>query len=256
MACLLVVTGWGAWRMRRWAPALLRAIGWTWLLFGLFALVVAWRAIDDLLLLAGAGAGGPRLDPTLAVLVGWITLGLLFAGGVAFPAVLLAGVHGRGVDRLCRARDPRPAWTDGRPDAVLGFALAFVAAGALTLPVVFGGALPLFDRVVTGPAASIAGVALTAAFLLSAWRLYRLRADGWWLAAGLILLLGASATVTLATIPLPRLLEELGYPEEQRAMLAGLPSRLLLGCTVAVTAVGLGQLAWIRRYVRDGTGGA
>ena len=183
LACALL--GLGAITLRRWAPPLIHAAGWTVLLTVLGEMAVATGAM----FYYSPGPAEAGSGVALFALAG--------IAGVAFPLVLIAVFQRDGVGRLCERVDSRSRWTDTRsiPSLmvfVAGFTLAVIAAAMA----VSGSAFPAFGNLALENHSIVAwggiAVAGAAAGGLAALGLK----SGWWVLSGIALMLTAAMGIT------------------------------------------------------------
>ena len=129
-----------------------------------------------------------------------------------------------------------------------------LALGAVALLLIvprFGGVLPVFNWLITGPLA-IAGYAAFAVFLVySAYGLYRLRLKIYWMYVTVAVVAASSSGVGLISGTYLRLYRRLDLPEtqvNQLEQLSLLHSPSLPWYCVFISLVYLGYLLWIRKY--------
>jgi hypothetical protein len=183
-ACL--VLGTGAVTLRRWAPPLIHAAGWTVLLAVLCEMAVATASMFYLSANDTPGDAVPGDGTAIFVVAGLL--------GVALPLLLIALFQRPGVAKLCTLADPRPRWTDSRsvPALMVFVSATLLAVAAFTLSL----ANAAFRRLIEGNGAwAGAGLAALAAAGLAASG----RRAGWWLLAGLALALTAAVFLTFRT---------------------------------------------------------
>lgn len=239
--------GWAAARQRRWLPSILRSVGWIWLLAGVMFLLLTFGMLDGMVATALADSTAP---PEIALIAKLGVLVTVAFGGILMPGLLLLLCSGKALAEFCRNSGDSPSWTDGVPEPVLGLSFAMALAALMILPTVVTARIPIGPQVVSGPAAVAAGLLMFGLLALSAFWTFRLRIAGWWLTLGLILGLGVSALWTLNGMSVIDLLRAMGYPEQSIAALSGLGEEWLVGCTVGITLIGVGQLLWVRRHFR------
>jgi hypothetical protein len=243
LGAAFVAAGIGSMARRRWAPPVVRVLSWAWLAGGLLTIAILPPAVASATAVASDGAAVP---PSVLLAVQAVVTGLAFVFGVLFPAAFLWAYHDRDVDRTCRAHHLRPSWTDGRPASVLGLSLGFGALGVVSLASALHPAFPVFGALVTGPAAAAAHVATA---ILSGWLavgLHGRRRAAWRVATAILVALGASAIVTLWSVPLERWYVALGQPPgllpSDRAF-----SSLLAALTAALTVASVVYMLAVRR---------
>jgi hypothetical protein len=246
---VLVWAGIGSVRKRRWVRPIMLFISGTWLIVGLFVVLLVVVTVDDLILMAG---GDLLVSSTeMALIVRTIMISGSVGFGLLLPGLFFWAYHGRGVEATCLRHSPEPGWSDRCPATVLALSASLAAAGLLGLPTVFRPVLPIFGRVATGWPAIVGLLMISVWCLWLAWSTFRLEREGWWGTLIFFLLLGLSTLVTAVNVDVLEFYRLLGYPEEQLDLLrpsAG-PSRLLMIVgSVAFTVVGLVYVLGIRRH--------
>jgi hypothetical protein len=173
---------------------------------------------------------------------------------VVLPLVLLRFYGSRDVRATCEFRDPKLRWTDRCPSPVLGLSLVLAIGSARMLESAVDGALPVFGRVLAGPAAVAVAVGVALALALFTRGTYRLREWAWW--APLVLASAgtvSSAATLFSSLSRAEIHQALGGPTAQAALI-GLdrtPAGAELVAFYFVLPVAtLGYLLWVRRYFR------
>jgi hypothetical protein len=216
IGALLVWAGVGALRKRRWAPPVMLTIAWTWLIGGVFLLLILIFTLDELLTI-----GGGPLAPEIASIVQATILVFTVLAGVLLPAIYILVFRDEAILRTCERHDPHPSWAESCPQSVLGLSLVLWAAAALLVPLSLRPSVPLFGVLVTGwPGAAL--MLLGAA--VSAWLargVYRRSPTAWWATTVLLVLLGVSATATLQVLDAAAFYEAAGIPVEPGSAGAG-----------------------------------
>jgi hypothetical protein len=245
LAVVLVWLGIGSFLRRRWARALSLILGWSWLLVGVFSLLVAALVFPSVM------SGLPEGPPVLVFLL--IMLSIMACPMVVVPAALVLFYGSRHVKATCEASDPQPGWTDACPLPVLAAALWMVWGGFAALLTGLSGqaAWPLFGTVLVGVPGMLACLPLASIWVALAWALYRLHPVGWWATLATHALFAVSSIVTFARIDLFDLYRQMGLPEAQIDLLRRMPIftgphfAIYLGVMFAAM---IGYLLWIRRY--------
>lgn len=183
-ACLLL--GIGATTLRRWAPPLIHAAGWTVLLTVLCGMAVATASMFHLSSNNTPGDAVPGDGTAIFAIAG------IF--GVALPLLLIAIFQRPGVAKLCAFADKRQCWTDRRsiPALMVFISGAMLAAAVFALSIAQS-AFPAFGHLNDGSGAW-AGIGLAAAAaggLAAAGH-----KAGWWLLTGLTCALAAAIFLT------------------------------------------------------------
>jgi hypothetical protein len=244
-----VWAGAGALRRRRWAPAVMQTLAWTWLLGGLCAIPLALLAVDGALAIAAAQAG--ELPAGLATLMTVGLLGLLVLAGILLPAVYAWVFRDPWLVETCRRHDPGPDWSARCPRPVLALSLLLWAMAALLLPLALRPLVPLFGVLVGGPAGSLLTLAGAALSALLARGIYRLSPAAWWATSAALLLGGLSSVWTLWSVEPREILAASGLtaaaPAGVEQIGAGLLA-VLAWTTLALTVLSLVYMVAIRRH--------
>jgi hypothetical protein len=244
LGAVLFWVGIGSLRRRRWVRSIKLTVGWSWLLFGTMSLLMSLGMIDRILEVA-------QYDQPLPVeVVGGIkllTLGLIFALGVAYPAALIVAYRDPDVLATCVARHPQPDWSEQLPSTVVGLGVGWTATAVLGLPMALQPVVPVFGRLVTGWGGLALLLFASALFAVVGREVFRMRPAGWWGSSGLMLLIGASTGWTFAGVDLADVLRAMHYPEDQIGMM-GIPRSWLVGATVLFTGLSLAYMVSIRHH--------
>jgi hypothetical protein len=246
---VMVWAGVGSMRRRRWVRPIMLFLSGTWLIVGVFVLLLVLWVLEDMLLVAGGDV--VRSSPEVAVVARVLAIGVTVSGGVLLPLLFFWAYRDPGVQTTCERHDPRPCWSDRCPSTVLVLSAALLAAAVFSLPMLLRPVIPLFGRVVTGSTGLAILLIGTALCLWLAWSTFRLERAGWWGTLVFLVWLGISTVWTFSVVELTEIYRELGYPEEQIAALAGsddLLRRLSLWSTVALTAAGVLYMLGIKRH--------
>ena len=246
---VMIWAGVGSVRRRRWVRPIMLFVSGTWLIVGVFVLLLVLWVLDDLLLVAGGEA--LRSSPAIAVVARWVAIGFTVGGGVLLPILFFWAYRDPEIQTACDRHDPRPSWSDRCPSTVLMMSIALLATAVFSLPMILRPVVPLFGRLVTGPVGLLALLGGVALCCWLAWSTYRLERRGWWATLGFLLVLGVSTFWTFVAIDPTEIYRQLGYPEEQIAALARSESvlrNLTLWSTVAMTVAGVLYMLGIRRH--------
>ena len=198
VAVLFAWLGAGSVLTRRWAPPLILAVAWLWLITGIIGLGASVMLLPSVFLMVEAQSGpmpdGFRTAMTMTL------IGLLSVGMVIVPGALVLFYRSRHVMATCLARDPVPRWTDGRPPWLLGLSLSLLLLALSLLPaiVVYHGLALCFGAILVGVPGMLVNLALAALWCACAWSVLRLELRGWWATALSFTVVTASAVVTLA----------------------------------------------------------
>lgn len=238
----LVRVGVGSYRRRRWVPAAISFVGWTWLIFGLLGLVFGWFMVRALT----ADFVGEMA--TAAELVLWsLTAGML-VGGVMVPLLLLWAYRHPDVAATCARHDPTSGPLSERPREVATLGLALYLGAALLPPMALSGVLPLFHLWLEGWTATLVLLAGAAAFAWCAHGVLGQRLAAWWGSQTIFAVTGLSSFVTLQRHSLGELMRRYGADPEQAALLDAVPRTPLSLAVAALTVAMLIYLISIRRH--------
>ncbi len=218
MAATFVVLGIGSIRARRWACELLLSLSWIWLLTGICTLMVGLLVIPGVL---GELDADGVLPPELVVLVVGVIAGVVGVLYVVLPGLFVLFYRSPEVAATCHARDPRPQWVDACPRRLLTLMVvwALLAISVLLMPA-YNFLFPLFGAALTGAAGAVGWLLVLAGCAALAVGT-ALRAPWAWSGGMLLTLVGGlSSTLTILRHGVGGLVERLGLPEEQAAMMA------------------------------------
>lgn len=250
---VLILTGIGSIRRKRWTRAAMLTIGWTWLLVGAGVVGFVATRLDDLTILAGGGLASR--PPEVDRLIHLVMLAPTIAFGLFVPATILWVYRDLDILATCRAHHPEPDWSDRCPSGVLILSLALAFTGVLSIPLAVRPTLPWFGRLLGGPAGAAGMLWIGVLSCWIAWRLFQLRPVGWWATGAFSVVLGVSTTLTLIHTPRAEWYRALGYPEKQIEQLTAGGDNLpwiAIGATVAFTLLTWAYLLVIRPHFRRG----
>ena len=219
VAAAFIAGGIGSIRTRRWARPLMLSVGWTWLLVGVFGMVILAALLPSMreMMAASTGArpGAPAPPAGFADALVWITGAISFVMYIALPGIFLFFYSRRHVRRTLEHYDPAPGWADRAPVSVFTLAVALAVSGLFTLAMVTYGMFPLLGTMLTGLDAMVATVVTASVFLLSAYLVYRLRMSGWWLTMLISIVLPLAMIVSMQRLGIIAMYEHMGLPPEQ-----------------------------------------
>ena len=238
--------GIGSMRRRRWVRSLMLTLAWTWLLSGASVLVLLPGLLDGALV---ASTPGIALDETL---IGAIKLGLVGAGalfGVALPALYVLVYQDRHLRTTCEVYDPRCAWTERCPPAVLGLSVGLGACAVMAVPLTLRPVVPFFGWLVSGWAGAGLMLIGAGACLWMARKIYAQLLSAWWATTIFLTLVGVSTWVTLLRVDPAEWYRAMGYPDELLATMT-LHSTIPSWLTAAVTLLTVVYMVGIRKHFR------
>ncbi len=253
LAGAFIWLGIGSIRCRRWARALLLILAWSWFCTGV--ITVPLLAFLMPRILAGSSAQGQGMPQ--GVLVAIIVFQLVFMTlvMVVIPGVLILFYRSPHVKATCEARDPVRRWTDTCPLPVLAVVcgLWFGAVTILSLPLAYGGVLPVFGTIVSGLPGTLLAVGLAGLWLWLGRLWYQLKVAGWWALLGLLIIFGISNYITFSHVEVMKLYQKMGYPEEQLELIrrqGWISSQFMLWNSVLWLVPILGYLVWVKGFFR------
>ncbi len=214
VAAAFIAGGIASIRARRWARPFMLSVSWTWLLIGVFGMVM-WIALLPSMRGMMTPAGGPAPPAAFQDTMIWIMSGVMVVLYLALPAAFILFYRSRHVRTTLEHYDPNSGWADRVPVSVFGLAVALAASALFTLPMIAYGVFPLFGAVLTGPAAIVAIVAVAAVLAVAAYLVFRLRMSGWWLTLLISIVMPVAMIVTFRQIGPVAMYEHLGMPPEQ-----------------------------------------
>lgn len=196
VAAAFVWLGLGTVRARRWARDLLLSVTRIWLLTGAATLLLGAVLLPAMVRAMAAPAGVP---PHVAKAVILAALAFVALSQVALPAALLVFLRSPDVEATCRARDPRPQFTDGTPERVLTLTVvwALAALSVLVVPA-YDFAFPCFGVMLRGGAGVLPWSLVLAACVVLAWGSFRRARWAWW--AGIAATAGAALATIVTTV--------------------------------------------------------
>lgn len=253
LAVALVWLGTGSILCRRWARALLLILSWSWLIAGIFSVIV-------FLVFARTQVAGAVGDSAAKLVMAFTEIfQAIFM--VAVPGAMVLFYKSRHVKATCEARDPVARWTDFCPLPVLATSL-WLGIGAISLlaaPLWSRSLVPLFGFLITGTQGTLILLVCAAAWFYLAWATYRLRIAGWWMTLLVFALSFASVLTTLFKVDLVEIYRQMGYSEqviEQMRRLSFLTGKIMAWWTLLLFVLFLVYLVWIKKYFQKESGSA
>ena len=246
---VFVVLGIGSIRARRWARALWLVVATSWLMIGILTLGMMLLMLPAML--QGPGGGVPAPPPGVQTLILAMVLAFMGVLGVALPAGLILFYRSPHVQATCEAENPRASWTDRSPLPVLGAAM-WLGSMAVALPwmgLVYGGLYPAFGGFARGAFGHSLWVVSGLLSGLAAFGVFRQSKPLWWLAFGLVIALGASASLTYLVADLRQLYEAMGMGGvqlEQIERMGMLRPSYMVATTLTAILPLLTLLVWAR----------
>lgn len=252
---LMIATGIGSIRLRRWVRPIMLVIAWTWLLSGVLTLAMMAASFSQFSDLMAASsqmhAQGQPLPPGLVETMAAAALVSMLLFGVVIPGVLVWAYQSRDVQKTCEARHPEPCWTDKCPLPVLGVSIGLGVGAAFLAVMLVYSVTPAFGVLLTGWPAAAALVVQIAVLVYLTRETYRCTPMGWWGTVALLVLAAASFIITFERVDLLELYRAIGTSEQDLALIrehAVLTSRSFNVWIGVVTVICLGYMLYIRKF--------
>ena len=209
IGAVLVVLGYGHYKLRRWVRKLMLALMGLWLLAGIPLLCIA------ALMLFSA--------KEMSLLAAWLVVALMGLSYLVAPWLLARFYRSRDVRLTLETQDRASGWLEGIPVSVLTVAFAsLLYILALEMLILFNGLFPAFGSFVSGlPGIYLLDGAMICLALLT-WGLVRMRPWAWWGSTSYFTALTASSVVTLAQSSTQDLLRAANLPPKELEFLGGL----------------------------------
>jgi hypothetical protein len=252
-AVVFIWCGAAALQMRRWVRPVMLVIAWTWVVSGVLGTVASVGSVANYrgAMAAAMPPGSAAPPPQFVYAMLAVTLALTAVFMIALPALLLWFFQRRGVRQTMEYFDPRPRWTDRCPTPVLAVAFWLVLSGAGSLIYLAFGILPLFGRILTGPAAVVGIVVIATLLFALARSIYLLRQPAWWGTVVLVVVMSASMITTVRRLGVEELYHSAGYTREQVDLMTrfgGIGNAGTIAFTAVAGALLIGYLVFVRRY--------
>jgi hypothetical protein len=221
VAALFVWLGVGSIRARRWACDLMLALSRIWLLTGVCTVLIAGFLLPALVQGLGVAADIP---PAALLVATAVTLALISVGYVLLPGAFVLFYRSPDVIATCRARDPRPQFTDDCPSRVLTLAVVWGMAGisVLAMPL-YNWAFPFFGRLLLGAAGAVPWIAVLAVCAALAWGSCNRRPWAWWGAVAATVAAAVTTVVTSIRMRPEDMVRALPIADDQMRVLASIP---------------------------------
>jgi hypothetical protein len=221
VAALFVWLGVGSIRARRWACDLMLALSRIWLLTGVCTVLIAGFLLPALVQGLGVAADIP---PAALLVATAVTLALVSVGYVLLPGAFVLFYRSPDVIATCRARDPRPQFTDDCPSRVLTLAVVWgmAAISVLAMPL-YNWAFPFFGRLLLGAAGAVPWIGVLAVCAALAWGSCRRRPWAWWGAVAATVAAAVSTVLTSIRVSPAAMIRALPIADDQMRVLASIP---------------------------------
>jgi hypothetical protein len=248
-AGVLIWLGVGSIRARRWACELMLSISRIWLLTGVASLVITWFILPGLMRSVGGAAGMPAAVLLMTTAVTFVIVSFVY---VMLPGAFVLFYRSPDVMATCRARDPRPQFTDGCPPRILTLAVvwALAAVSVLVMPA-YDWAFPFFGTMVVGIEGAVPWLVVLVVCGMLAWGSCRRSPWAWW---GGVAATGAAAVSTVLTslrMDPKSILSVMRLADDQVRLLSSIswPDRwMIVLLWVAVWGSMLAYLVSLRRF--------
>ena len=253
IAGVFIWLGVGSILIRRWARALWLMLAWVWLLMGVLSCVFLVFFMPKMM-----ESLSPTLEdnPGTASFVMWFTMILVAVLYILIPGVLVFFYGGKNAKATCEAKDRKIRWTDKCPLTVLSLSLVDGVV-ALFIPIwapFYHFVTPFFGSLLSGWMGASVLLAWVLAFAYTAWGLYRLQIQAWWVSLGLYTLGTLSTVFTFSRLNLLDMYREIGMPDQQietiqKTGVLNLLNPNIMAIGMAVSgALMVGYLLWIKKY--------
>jgi hypothetical protein len=240
IGAILVVLGYGHYKLRRWVRKLMLGLVGLWLLAGIPLLCIA------ALMLFSA--------KDMSLLAAWPVVALMGLSYLVAPWLLVRFYRSGDVRVTLEAQDRASGWLEGIPVSVLTVAFAsLLYILALQMLILFNGLFPAFGSFVSGlPGTYLLDGAMICLGILT-WGRLRLRAWAWWGSLGYFAALTASSVVTLARSSTQDLLQAANLPPKELEFLRGLQiGGVHIAALVALPLLAtLGLLVFNKRHFKQ-----
>lgn len=240
---------------RRWAPALILAGGWLWLLSGAIGLAVllAMHGSFDQAMAQAIKDAGSEIRPGLMLAIKAVMFSIFAVIYLIIPAALVLFYGRRAVRLTCGVRDPIPRWTDVLPmPALIAAVMLSLFAFSLIVSALTPG-WPFFTVLLRGPAAHLAALLQGSLLGVAAWGAFRLRPWAWWLGLAMPLFMMVSFAVFMRTVGMATYFDAFGFSPQQRKAIDGSPflepgtwDWIMIAYPVIFTAF----MLWVKRHFR------
>ncbi len=217
VAAGLIWLGLGLIRARRWACDLTLAISRIWLVTGICTVLVAAFVLPTMLRALGSAEG---LPPEVLFVASAVTLAIVSLIYVLLPAAFVLFFRSPDIIATCRARNPRPQFTDGCPPRILTLAVVWGlgVVSVLVMPV-YGWAFPFFGTVLSGAAGVVPWMAVLLVCGVLAWGTCLRRPWAWWGAVAATAVAAVSTILTSIRVNPGEIVGALPLAEDQRRVL-------------------------------------
>jgi hypothetical protein len=246
---VMIWAGVGSMRRRRWVRPIMLFVAGTWLIVGVFVLLLAFWMMEDLLMVAGGET--VRSSPEIAAAARVAAIGAIVAGGIFSPILFIWAYRDPAIQTTCERYDSGGSWSDRCPASVLALSAALAAGGLFSLPMVLRPVLPVGGYLVTGWTGRLVLLAGIVICVVLARSVFRMERAGWWATLIFLVVLGVSTGWSFAAVDVEEMFRILGYPEDQVAALSRSETTLRnlgLGSAVLLTVAGVLYMLGVRRY--------
>jgi hypothetical protein len=220
VAVLFVWLGIGSIRARRWACDLMLAISRIWLVTGVCTLLISWLVLPGLLQGFSAAEG---LPPEILVVAIGVTLAIVSLIYVVLPGAFVLFYRSPAVIATCRARDPRPQFTDDCPPRVLTLSVVWgMAAISVVAMPAYNWAFPFFGRLLLGAAGAVPWIGVLMVCAALAWGSCRRRPWAWWGAVAATVAAAVSTVLTSIRMSPAAMIRALPIADDQMQVLSSI----------------------------------
>ena len=236
VAAGFIALGVGSIRCRRWAPPVVVAAAWIWLIAGVLGVamicVVGPGLLQDL-----ASQFDDEVNRTVIYVIASVAGCAMLVESIALPTMLLLFYRSVHVRQTCIVNDPKPRWTDDSPSGIVTLAMAMGLLAAMMLPSVATAKLPMFGKVISGFPASVVVLVIVVASAVLAWGVSRKAIWAWWGTAAFLAVATAAPFVTMLTMEPRDYYRKLAPDEQTAAFMEEIDVSLMHHVTIAVIAL-------------------
>lgn len=249
--------GVGTLRGRRWARTIGLVTSWTWLITGIFSVLMMVFLVPRMMAAVSAAAG-PSGSGAGACATGCVTL-MLAVVYIVMPGILVLFYRGPNVKATFEAKDPSVPWTDRVPAPVLALTLLLAMGAASGLFGVLYRVYPMFGTILTGVPAALAFLATGAVCAALAWGVYQRKPAAWW-ACVILFVLGCvnGALLLFGKSGIREMYGAMGMPAaqveqaEKMGILEMYSHPAVQALMITMWLGVLGFMIWVRRFFGGG----
>lgn len=251
-AGIFFVTGIGSILAKRWARALMEAISWVWLAFGILLSFLLAAVLPPTLSARGHLSRGGIVAAVVVV--------CFFAGAftIVLPGIFVLIYRSSAVKATCERKNPSASWTDRLPVAPL--ILCLLMSYDVLMDIYLGLSKPLFPffgTYLTNWTGRFAFIAFGFWRVFLAWDLFHLRLRAWRAALITYIFVAVSTGLTYMRADVTSAYSRLGMPESRIAAASRMMKNpAFLSVQVAAMVAMVVFVAALRKYYQVQTSGS